>query len=414
MNNKKTADLVKLIKEQDEAEEAQQGLQTEFKESTERLAISRFRFCLMIFLCLIPLLTFIDYQTRGFPRYSLPIVFPIFIEVMLVAIGVLSFIPEFKKHTYAFTFVLMLIMSAYHLCVLLLEKNWGMEDYIVYALLFSIVGVVMPWGGRAVADLCVPAYLFYPVGIYLGKIPINDFFIKSNIYLILFMLIVIVGASINERFRFHEFILKKQMERTNRVLEDYQTRLKRSYERMENLAIVDPLTGVYNRTYLMRYLTTDIYKTKDVHEMFSVIMYDLDQFKEINDLAGHQTGDKVLQRVVAAVRENLDSEGRIFRYGGDEFCILLPGLNLSRAVKTAEAIRRGVENHPGLSVGSLHVTISLGVLAEYLTGSIDADYVIRWADAALLESKRQGRNRVFVFDAEERKIVPPDPWLSQP
>ncbi|MBI3316955.1 MAG: GGDEF domain-containing protein [Candidatus Omnitrophica bacterium] len=245
----------------------------------------------------------------------------------------------------------------------------------------------------------------------------NSTFLKSNVYLMLFFLIVTVGAHLNEKYRLQEFLLKKRMESVNTILEDYQKRLKRSYQRMEHLAIVDPLTGVYNRTYLMQWLSKEVHKDQKAKDVFSLIMYDFDQFKEINDLAGHQMGDHILQKVAEVVQEHLDDKSPIFRYGGDEFCVILPGLDLPRAVRLAEKIRKSIEVNPDLLVKfspteSFHVTISMGVITEYSTGTVDQDYLIRWADTALLESKRAGRNCIHVFDPDERKIKRPDRWLE--
>lgn len=417
---RQAAQLAKMIQQQDASIGVQEATTLQFDQETEQIALSRLRLCLAIFALLFPLLSFIDYQTRGFQNPTFSLAIRGVLELILCIYAGLTFIPQFKKNVYFFTFLLILFIGIYNLLVLVFEGRAAMENYVVYAIVFSIIGVLMPWGGKAVAGICIPGYLFYPLGMMIGRVEVTgNFFLKSNIYLILFVLIVIVGASLNARFRFQEFLLKKRMEEVNRVLEDYQTRLKRSYQRLENMAIIDRLTGVYNRTYLTQWLTREVYKKKGAFDVFSILMYDLDQFKEVNDLAGHQMGDRLLQRLTEIIQENLDINAPIFRYGGDEFCVILPGVDLRGAVRAAENLRRIVESSSDLEVkysptDSIHVTISLGVITEFVSGTIDADYLIKWVDAALLESKRQGRNCIHVFDSDDRKIRSAERWLETP
>jgi len=242
--------------------------------------------------------------------------------------------------------------------------------------------------------------------------------VKSNIYLLLFLLLVAVVAAVNHSLRYKEFILKKRIQGENMALQGYQTRLKRAYERMESLAVIDPLTRVFNRAYLMQWLTSGVYQDKEASAFFSMIMYDLDRFKEINDIGGHQAGDQALQKLTEIVREEIEGGNMTFRYGGDEFCIVLPGWDLVRAVKTAEKIRQRIEKHPDMQVKfrtgeTVQLTVSMGVTTEYILATIDPDFLIRWLDAALFESKRKGRNRVHVFDPVDRKIYDASEWSQR-
>ncbi|MBN1688469.1 MAG: diguanylate cyclase [Candidatus Omnitrophica bacterium] len=414
----KANDFVKLFREQDSIARDAASLEQQFEESNEGLVVIRFRICILIFICLLPLLGIVDYYTLGFtnPVFSLTLR-----GVMILILSIyafLTFIPQFRKSIYAFVFILVVILGFYNLAIIVYEGTSAFEHYIFYGLVFSILGLVLPWDAKAIMGVCLPVYILYPVGIAVMDLPMTgNYFIKSNLYLLCFMLIVIVGAAINHSYRFQEFVLKKREESLNQALEDFQTRLKRSYERMENLAVIDHLTGVYNRTYLTQWLTMGIHKNPQKVKVFSMIMYDLDHFKEINDIGGHQIGDRVLQRATEIVQELLPEGAPIFRYGGDEFCIILPGFDLRRGVQKAEAIRSRVAEHSDLliklsPVESVRLTISMGVIEEFVTGSIDADYLIRWVDAALLESKRQGRNCIHVFDSESRKIVSAAPWLG--
>lgn len=418
--NKQTADALKLIKEQDAGDADLLQVRQQFEEAMEEVAFLRFRICIVILLCLYAFLGVLDYATFTFKSLDFPFLNRVSIVGVLGIYLLLSYVPQFKKNTYPFTFLLSIMIGVFNSSIVFQKGALAIDHYMIYALIFSIMGLVMPWGGKTLASIFLPVYLFYPISLALSKTEITShFFIKSNIYLLLFLVIVAIGAEINENFHFQDFLLKKRMERINLVLEDYQKRLKRSYQRVEQLAILDPLTGVYNRSYLRQWLTTEIHKKKTGSNFFSIVMYDLDQFKEINDQAGHQMGDRILQRLTEVVQEAVGEDNLIFRYGGDEFVLILMGFDLQSGVRTAEKVRKQIETHPDLLVKftplqSFHVTASLGVITEYLSGTIDADYLIRWVDAALLESKRQGRNCIHVFHPEERKIISAKPWLTEP
>jgi diguanylate cyclase (GGDEF)-like protein len=122
----------------------------------------------------------------------------------------------------------------------------------------------------------------------------------------------------------------------------------------------------------------------------SLLLLDLDRFKQINDSAGHAVGDGLLVRVTDIVRDRIRSTDMLFRYGGDEFIVYVDGADLETAANLAEDIRALVE--ADLSISGRQLSISLGV-AEYCRDEDQAAWIER-ADHALFESKRQGRNRV--------------------
>jgi len=280
------------------------------------------------------------------------------------------------------------------------------------------MGFLMPWGAGATVGICFALYLFYPLGFFLSKQQLDwQWFLRSNLYLSIYISVAAIAAHMNDSMRFKEFLQRKRMEGENTLLQDYQVRLKRAYERVENLALVDTLTGAYNRSYFTRWLSNDIYKDKSCQEFFSIIMFDVDGFKTINDMAGHQQGDRILQLVTSKIKETIISRHLIFRYGGDEFCIILPSMDLPEAVKLAEILRSRIEKSADLIVAlpsrdSIHITISIGVTVSSAATSIDADFLIKWVDTALLESKRQGRNCIHVFDPRDRKIKDTKTWAA--
>lgn len=157
-------------------------------------------------------------------------------------------------------------------------------------------------------------------------------------------------------------------------------------------AIVDPLTGMFNRKGLAQRLEALQHQAALTRSSVAAIMCDLDRFKEVNDTYGHETGDIVLREAAYSLRSSLRPFDTAFRFGGEEFLVLLAATDIDEAEAIAERIRRKVES---ARPGGLPVTISVGVAyAEGLRVS-SADLVAR-ADAALYRSKADGRNRVTV------------------
>ncbi len=171
----------------------------------------------------------------------------------------------------------------------------------------------------------------------------------------------------------------------------------RLYEAAKQLAVTDGLTKVYNHRFFQELLEKE-YKRSDRYDTeFSLIMLDIDFFKKINDTYGHLLGDEILKEIAALILECLRSMDVVARYGGEEFAILLPETNLPEAIKTAERIRRTIENHDFMEVQGgkpLKITVSLGVTTYPSDNINDRSDILTKADIALYEAKETGRNRV--------------------
>ncbi len=155
-------------------------------------------------------------------------------------------------------------------------------------------------------------------------------------------------------------------------------------------AILDQLTGLLNRHALLPRFSEITQQARLTHQPVCLVLVDLDTFKDVNDSHGHDRGDAVLQSVAYEMRKQLRSFELIYRLGGEEFLIVLPGVDLDTGRILAERLREAVqEAHPA----GVPVTISIGVSAA--SGEqVDYDTLFRAADAALYEAKRAGRNRV--------------------
>lgn len=168
------------------------------------------------------------------------------------------------------------------------------------------------------------------------------------------------------------------------------------HRRLEQQAITDPLTGVFNRRYMDRCLTTAIERHKRLAEPASLLFFDVDHFKAINDEFGHSAGDRVLRALARLVTGRMRKLDTLFRVGGEEFVLLLAGARYASALAVAEDIRMKVAAAALLKERT--VSISVGV-AELRSGQSTATWM-RNADAALHHAKRSGRNRVSGMPAE--------------
>jgi len=171
-------------------------------------------------------------------------------------------------------------------------------------------------------------------------------------------------------------------------------------ERFEELSILDDLTGLYNRRYLFEAFSKEIKRRDRTGKTFSIMMLDLDHFKEVNDEFGHLTGDMVLSKTAKKIKENLRESDMAFRYGGEEFCLMLIDTQIEKAIVMAERLRAEIEKTEYLSVethGKISVTTSIGV-AEFDDTVKDPMKLIGRADHALYNAKEAGRNRVVAYE----------------
>lgn len=167
---------------------------------------------------------------------------------------------------------------------------------------------------------------------------------------------------------------------------------------LEQLAMTDYLTSLYNRRYFMQRGTEEFKRASRTRQPLSLLMIDIDHFKKVNDTHGHEAGDMVLQQVAAALKSGLRETDILGRMGGEEFAVLLPDTSLKEAGFLADRIRQLVGNAPlELSLKSLVVTISIGVvmITDEMTG---IDHMLRNADLAMYKAKRFGGNCMMQYD----------------
>ena len=171
-----------------------------------------------------------------------------------------------------------------------------------------------------------------------------------------------------------------------------------SASRGATLSNRDEVTGGYNRRHLMNMLELEVARMDRFEQPLGVVMFDLDNFKRVNDTNGHIAGDAVLRQVFAAASESLRGIDTLARYGGDEFVIILPGASAQSAYQTATRVRVHVLEslRQRFDPDSLEsqVTLSLGAISVDVGENIDINSIIERADAQLYQAKRAGKNQV--------------------
>src|SRR5580704_9555022 len=184
--------------------------------------------------------------------------------------------------------------------------------------------------------------------------------------------------------------------------------LRAANERNRILSITDSLTGAFNRRYLMEQLPRELERCRRYAYPLSVLMCELDHFKEVNDQRGHAAGDDVLQQFAARAQKFIRANSDwIARYGGEEFLIVLPETDYEGAVLVAEKIRQLVASAPfATRAGDTAVTASFGIASTGPSGpdlSLKVETLIRAADESLYKSKLAGRN---CSSGQELRVLP--------
>jgi two-component system cell cycle response regulator len=185
--------------------------------------------------------------------------------------------------------------------------------------------------------------------------------------------------------------------RTQLKRKRYSDRLRLNLQLSLEMAITDQLTGLYNRRYMSRHLSTLLSKAAIASKPLSFLIMDIDFFKSVNDTYGHDVGDEILRAFALRLQANVRGIDLACRYGGEEFVVVMPDTDVSFAYSVAERLRQQVASQPFTithAKGQIDVTISIGITSS--DGCEDTpDRLLRRADQALYRAKRDGRNRVI-------------------
>lgn len=180
----------------------------------------------------------------------------------------------------------------------------------------------------------------------------------------------------------------------NRALEkrELSKRNKKLMEQLEELAVRDPLTGLYNMRPFYQFVDSEIRYCEEQSKQFGVLFIDIDHFKQINDQFGHQFGDQVLKMFAKLLKSELKEFNKFFRYGGEEFVIMLPDTDTDEAQSVAMRVLNVVRKHDFSYQGnSTRLTVSIGG-AVYPVDAIEQVELVKLADQALYKAKESGRD----------------------
>ncbi len=324
------------------------------------------------------------------PRYYLPI-----ISANLVFIGIyFSALPLNRAGRHRLAAAMTLAAVYAHLFVVTYFISTAAGVHLFYFALGAASGMLLAAGGGASlfllmllsAVLFMACHWLFPPGSASIEIPTN---VLNVMYGVSAIGTIFVAGVLSFLFR--------------RAIDRLDAALTRSNEELERLSSQDPLTGLANRRTLDEYLERELSRLRRSSQYVSVLMCDVDHFKQYNDHYGHQAGDACLRAVAGALSRVIRrSSDLVARYGGEEFVIVLPVTDLYGATKVAEEARALVHDlailHDKSSVGAT-VSISVGVVCADPEDVQEPSELLSRADAALYEAKRAGRDRVAQWRA---------------
>lgn len=197
--------------------------------------------------------------------------------------------------------------------------------------------------------------------------------------------------------------LERELFNNNRSLLELTKKLEQKNKILNDLAIRDELTGLYNRHFLDQWIEKEMSRADRDHQPLSMIIFDLDHFKRVNDVWGHPVGDEVLKDTANLANSLIYNPDFLVRLGGEEFVIIMPGSSIQRALAVAENIRQAMETYKYPIIG--HLTASFGVAERMEFESYYSWY--KRSDKAMYRAKECGRNRVYRSEDQDHLLNAP-------
>ena len=269
----------------------------------------------------------------------------------------------------------------------------GMPIYFVMGLVFT---VLMLDTKPMILMFIIESIWYVLVFVFSAKYgeTVNDVFFTMPydlMYLDEAMDFFTVGISTSVLVKVLALCFEYQQRRTNELL-----------KQLEELSVKDPLSGAYNRRFLLRYIESGIEKHKETRAPLSIIMFDIDKFKRVNDDFGHLVGDDVIKGFSEVLLQSCRNYDVVARYGGEEFILVMPGASEETAFARAEQIRAKVETTSFSDEIDRPVTVSGGV-AAYSTAFNTVEEFIAAADEHLYTAKETGRNRIIWRGSSDKR-----------
>lgn len=310
--------------------------------------------------------------------------------LMLVAatLGVLALFLPYRPVVHAETLLVFFLSPAIFACAVLCWRRYPPARFFLLAWSMLLAGTLV---FAAVSLGLLPKNLFTEYGMQIGS--------AAELILLSFALAYRINVlkADNERIQREA---REQLEARVRArtaeLDATLRRLEDANRKLEDFSRRDGLTGVYNRRHLDALLMAALSELRERRQPLSLLMVDVDHFKQVNDRHGHLGGDDCLRAVSDRIRALLAEErAALARYGGEEFVVILPAAPRDHALRVAERLRAGIAGEPvQLDGAEAHITISVGVHTVEGSAGCGAAELLRLVDGALYDAKNSGRNRV--------------------
>ncbi|MEH6472335.1 MAG: GGDEF domain-containing protein [Halopseudomonas sp.] len=342
----------------------------DFSSTRSDYIARRLRFMLLVFAVAICLWIPVDYLTLNTEHVVNIAWSRLALSAALITLWLMSFISMRPGLTYALlSLALGSVMAFYVASILIMSSGTAEEPLAGYKaipfLMIALTGLFPLTLVMGLSNIALISVFFIALATWQGGLNSFEFFNE------LWVLSLVSGCSLWIQSGQLLMLLKLYRESTR-----------------------DPLTGLINRRVLMKQLDNQQHLFEQQQQPFSILMFDLDRFKRINDNYGHQAGDTVLKMAATILTQNARPTDIVARYGGEEFMVVLPGLTAQQSLPLAELIRSAIEQQqtPCSQGDVINVTTSIG-LSEYLSGEALSETIER-ADNLLYRAKEQGRNQV--------------------
>lgn len=318
---------------------------------------------------------------------------------------------NFEPNSYLLSIVNLIISisTALALYSLIVKKSFYFASYFVTALLFTFLVIFSYFAGNQsfglIWTVCYPLFVIPILGLRKGMIMVVLFYsvIIPMAYLGIgewdygfwdikgFVRFTIATLAVVYTTCFFEVSANSAYKTIQEIREKEKVHLIA----LEKLSVTDQLTGLSNRRYFDDHLAIERKRAKRHNKTLSLIMIDIDHFKNVNDAHGHQVGDSVLREFARLLQDNVRDTDIISRWGGEEFIVLLPSTSSESAISVAQKIQSAVNSHCFSGAGKL--TASFGVSNVDPNSNSNRESVNK-ADQALYQAKNQGRNRVVAYE----------------
>jgi len=204
-------------------------------------------------------------------------------------------------------------------------------------------------------------------------------------------------------FRKHPAVISQtDVDFFSRISQEVASCVERAlvFYRTHESTIIDDLTGIFNRRYFNQQFPVEVKRAERYKRNLSVMMIDIDDFKQINDTYGHLKGDEILRAIAGIMKNNLRKADLLFRYGGEEFVVLLPETTVQNAYRVGEKLRKKVETHfrtTDYQIADYGVTVSIGI-ANFPVDAYSGEKVLQLADERLYQAKNSGKNKTVASE----------------